>query len=121
VHPRFTDAEFAAYLAEIDVAILPYRFGTHSGWAEACYDAGTTVVSPDCGYFAEQHPGPVFGYGTTGLDAESLRDAVTLGLSTVRPPSDDRARRLQREWQRQWVRDQMVDLYLGAITAVAAA
>ena len=39
VHPRFTDAELIEYLTDVDVVVLPYRFGTHSGWAEACYDA----------------------------------------------------------------------------------
>lgn len=115
VHPRFSDAEFAAYLVDVDVAVLPYRFGTHSGWAEACYDAGTTVVSPDCGYFAEQHPGTVFAYGTEGLDASGLRLAVRLGLESRKSPRENRARRLQRDWQRQWVRDQMVELYDGAV------
>lgn len=121
VHPRFTDAEFAAYLTDIDVAVLPYRFGTHSGWAEACYDAGTTVVSPDCGFFAESHPGPVFRYDTTGLDAIGLRRAVALGLGSLRPSGEDHARRHRRASQRQWVRDRMVELYDGAISSVAAA
>ena len=29
-HPRFDDRELIAYLAGLDVAVLPYRFGTHS-------------------------------------------------------------------------------------------
>jgi hypothetical protein len=120
-HPRFTDAEFAAYLAAVDVAVLPYPFGTHSGWAEACYDAGTTVVSPDCGFFAEQHEGPVFRYGPTGLDAAGLRRAVVLGLESSRPRGEDHARRLERSRQRLWVRDRMVDVYDAAISTAMAA
>lgn len=115
VHPRFTDAEFATYLTEIDVAVLPYRFGTHSGWAEACHDAGTVVVSPDCGFFAEQHPGPVFAYGATGLDDAGLRRAVARGVAASTPAGDGGAKRCQRTWQRQWVRDRMVDVYVGAL------
>ena len=38
--------------------MLPYRFGTHSGWLEACYDLGTPVLAPDCGFYAEQRPVP---------------------------------------------------------------
>ena len=30
----------------LDVSVLPYRFGTHSGWLEACYDLGTTCSRP---------------------------------------------------------------------------
>ena len=87
VHPRFTDDELAAYLLEVDVVVLPYRFGTHSGWAEACYDAGVTVVSPRCGFFAEQHPGPVFDYGAAGLDAEkpAARGQSRLEVRSTRP------------------------------------
>ena len=40
-------------------SVLPYRFGTHSGWLEACYDLGTAVVAPTCGFYAEQQPLPV--------------------------------------------------------------
>ncbi|TPG27364.1 hypothetical protein EAH80_29030 [Mycobacterium hodleri] len=121
VHPRFTDDELAAYLLEVDVVVLPYRFGTHSGWAEACHDAGTTVVSPRCGFFVEQHPGPVFDYGPTGLDGAELRRAVSLGVQTSRTVGEDREKRSGRARERQWVRDRMVDLYVGAMaTAVAA-
>ena len=56
VHDYFTDDELWDYLSSLDVSVLPYRFGTHSGWLEACYDLGTTVLAPDCGYYAEQRP-----------------------------------------------------------------
>src|SRR5690606_34862620 len=32
VHDYFSDAELWEYLASLDVSVLPYRFGTHSGW-----------------------------------------------------------------------------------------
>ena len=118
VHPRFSEAEFATYLTEIDVAVLPYRFGTHSGWAEACYDAGTVVVSPDCGFFAQQHPGPEFTYGAAGLDDAGVGRAVAQALEARRPAGGGGARRLQRTWQRRWVRDRMVDVYAAAVDAV---
>jgi len=56
VHSRFSDAELWDHLAGLDVSVLPYRFGTHSGWLEACHDLGTTVVAPDCGFYDQQAP-----------------------------------------------------------------
>jgi glycosyltransferase involved in cell wall biosynthesis len=56
VHDYFTDDELWDYLESLDVSVLPYRFGTHSGWLEACHDLGTTVVAPDCGHYADQRP-----------------------------------------------------------------
>ena len=34
------DDELWDYLQSLDVSVLPYRFGTHSGWLEACHDLG---------------------------------------------------------------------------------
>jgi len=77
IHPYFGDDELWTYLSSIDVSVLPYRFGTHSGWLEACHDLGTGVVAPDCGFFAEQRPCNVFGFGEgKPLDVPSLGAAV---------------------------------------------
>jgi glycosyltransferase involved in cell wall biosynthesis len=76
VHDFFSDAELWEYLAALDVSVLPYRFGTHSGWLEACHDLGTTVVAPDCGYYREQGPVIEYSNGDDGFDADSLRDAA---------------------------------------------
>ena len=57
VHERFDDEELAAYLCDLDISVLPYAFGTHSGWLESCYDLGTAVLAPDVGFYADQHPG----------------------------------------------------------------
>ena len=75
-HDYFSDAELWEYLNTIDVSVLPYRFGTHSGWLEACFDLGTTVVAPSCGFYAEQRPCLIYGHDETGLDAASLAGAV---------------------------------------------
>ena len=40
VHDCFSDEELWTYLESLDVSVLPYRFGTHSGWLEACHDLG---------------------------------------------------------------------------------
>jgi hypothetical protein len=60
----------------IDVSVLPYRFGTHSGWLEACFDLGTAVIAPSCGFYAQQRPCLIYGHDETGLDAASLARAV---------------------------------------------
>jgi hypothetical protein len=75
-HDYFSDEELWEYLEAIDVSVLPYRFGTHSGWLEACFDLGTAVVAPSCGYYAEQRPCLTYGHDETGLDAASLARAV---------------------------------------------
>ena len=83
VHERFSDEALASYLAELDVYVLPHRFGTHSGWLEACRDVGTRVVAPSCGFYGEQWP-EVLTYGNDeacGLDAAGLGQAVALALT----------------------------------------
>jgi glycosyltransferase involved in cell wall biosynthesis len=75
-HDYFSDEELWEYLHAIDVSVLPYRFGTHSGWLEACFDLGTTVIAPSCGFYAEQRPCVIYRHDETGLDAASLAGAV---------------------------------------------
>jgi glycosyltransferase involved in cell wall biosynthesis len=72
----FTEAELWAYLASLDVSVLPYRFGTHSGWLEACRDLGTAVLAPDCGYYADQGHVETFVNNPSRFDASSVTDAV---------------------------------------------
>ncbi|TYL49951.1 glycosyltransferase family 4 protein [Nocardioides sp. BGMRC 2183] len=76
VHDYLSDRAFVDYLDGLDVSVLPYRFGSHSGWLEACRDVDTTVIAPSCGFYAEQ--GPVLTYVHDGetFDASSLADAV---------------------------------------------
>ncbi|MDO8188522.1 hypothetical protein Q5424_18900 [Conexibacter sp. JD483] len=76
VHPYFGDDELWAYLGALDVSVLPYRFGTHSGWLEACHDLGTIVVAPSCGFYAEQQPVLTYAHDDRGLDPESLARAI---------------------------------------------
>ncbi|MFI1453845.1 glycosyltransferase family protein [Streptomyces roseus] len=77
VHDYFDDDQLWDYLASLDLSVLPYLFGTHSGWLEACHDLGTAVAAPDCGFYAEQRPCLTYGHSQQGgLDEESLREAV---------------------------------------------
>jgi hypothetical protein len=82
VHDYLSDRDLWCYLGSLDVSVLPYRFGTHSGWLEACRDLGTTVVAPTCGFYAEQ--GPVLSYvrDESSFDPESLRSAVRRAYET---------------------------------------
>jgi glycosyltransferase involved in cell wall biosynthesis len=81
-HPYFDDDELWDYLASLDVSVLPYRFGTHSGWLEACFDLGTTVVAPSCGFYAQQRPCLTYGHDDKGLDAAALVEAVGVTYAT---------------------------------------
>jgi len=76
VHDCFSDEELWQYLESLDVSVLPYRFGTHSGWLEACYDLGTTVLAPTCGYIVEQRPCLTYRHDEHGLDTGSLQAAI---------------------------------------------
>ncbi|KQT89684.1 hypothetical protein ASG49_16540 [Marmoricola sp. Leaf446] len=76
VHDYLTDAELWDYLHRLDASVLPYRFGTHSGWLEACRDLGTAVVAPTCGFFADQGPVHSYDLDEERFDADSLVAAV---------------------------------------------
>ncbi|MGZ8803672.1 MAG: glycosyltransferase [Microbacterium sp.] len=55
-HDRLSDSDLEAALSGLDVCVLPYRHGTHSGWLELCWDLGVSVAAPGVGFYAEQHP-----------------------------------------------------------------
>lgn len=76
IHDYFDDDELWQYLASLDLSVLPYRFGTHSGWLEACRDLGTAVLAPNCGYYRDQAPVMLYLQDDDGLDADSLGSAV---------------------------------------------
>ena len=74
------------------MSVLPYRFGTHSGWLEACRDLGTTVVAPDCGYYADQGPVLTYRMDEHRYDADSLAPPSSLRARTLpRRPTSTRA------------------------------
>nr|WP_260606988.1 glycosyltransferase [Streptomyces sp. WAC08241] len=96
VHDYFDDDDdLWKYLGGLDLSVLPYTFGTHSGWLEACHDLGTAVAAPDCGYYAQQRPCLTYGHSQRdGLDAGSLEEAVREAYRTRpvrRASADDRA------------------------------
>jgi glycosyltransferase involved in cell wall biosynthesis len=54
MRPFPTDEEVVEFLAECDVLIMPYRWGTHSGQLELAFDLNLIPVIADNGYYAEQ-------------------------------------------------------------------
>jgi len=99
VHDYFDDDALWDYLEGLDASVLPYRYGTHSGWLEACRDLGTAVIAPDCGYYAEQGPVHSFHLQESGLDAASLVEAVRRAQAAGRP--DPVPIQLREEQRRQ--------------------
>lgn len=100
VHERFDDDALADHLRGLHVSVLAQRFGSHSGWLEACRDAGTAVVAPSSGFHAEQWAA-VHTYRHDeehGLDPESLAWAVRTAVATPSPaPADPVWRARQQE------------------------
>lgn len=99
VHPYYTDDESWDYLSS--VSALPYRFGAHSGWLQACFDLGTAVIAPSCGFYGEQRPCGVFNFTEATFDAESLHHAVHVAYGrwvdgTAAPRASWAQRRLER-------------------------
>jgi beta-1,4-mannosyltransferase len=97
-HEYFSEPELFAYLASLDACVLPYRFGTHSGWLEAALDVGTPVAVPDCGHYADQDASVAqFRLSPAGVDEDSLLNAVgELLLLRGLPGLDATGRRRQR-------------------------
>jgi len=106
VHDFMSDDEFFGYLASLDLSVLPYRFGTHSGWLEACRDLGTGVAAPTCGFYADQGPVHSFDLDEHSFDEESLVTAVKQAYAEGAPePLTVAERRLQRRHIAQAHRD----------------
>ncbi len=98
VHDFLPDQDLWAYLSSLDVSVLPYRFGTHSGWLEACRDLGTTVVAPDVRLLRLAGPG-ARATSTTRRRTTRTRSPPRSGRPTRRGPTSAASvqeRRLQR-------------------------
>lgn len=119
--PYLDDAEIEAWLAELDLFVLPYRHGTHSGWVELSYDLGVRVAGTDVGHIRSQHPSE-FRVVDLG-DPRTLADAMTWAADArCTSPAHDllAARRVERHDERRAVRDAHADLYSAAIAGVSA-
>jgi hypothetical protein len=75
--PRASEAALAADLSALQVSLLPYRHGTHSGWAELCWDLAVPVVGTPVGYVAEQHDDLGWFTAADPTDPGSLAGALS--------------------------------------------
>lgn len=79
-HERYSDDGLLDHLASLSAVVLPYRFGTHSGYLEACRDVGTAVVAPAVGCYHDQHNCPTFSIDDIeGTLPRALRAALSGG------------------------------------------
>ncbi|WP_278102687.1 glycosyltransferase [Microbacterium proteolyticum] len=113
---RLDDDALAAWLADLDVCLLPYSHGTHSGWAELCYDLAVPVVGTRVGHVAAQHPADfhAFRIGDPVSLERAIVDATAGGWSVA--GSDARGaevarRRVDRLDERERVRQAHVAVY----------
>lgn len=110
---RLSDAEIEAWIAGLDLFVLPYAHGTHSGWAEICFDLGVPVAGTAVGHIGEQHPSEFLSIDLD--DARSLASAVRAAAGR-REPSTQRAARLAQRHagrlaEREAVRAAHAELY----------
>ncbi|HEV7950941.1 MAG TPA: glycosyltransferase [Glaciihabitans sp.] len=122
-HPRYNDESLVASLAALDVAVLPYRHGTHSGWVELCWDLGVPVVGPQVGYAALQHNEPeffaTFEAGNSGSLVLAIERVLDAPLA-VRSGSEERGslqerRRKARLHERSVIAEAHVAVYRRAL------
>ncbi|MBB1510857.1 glycosyltransferase family 1 protein [Tessaracoccus sp. MC1756] len=115
VHDYYSDDELWDYFLSLDLSVLPYRFGTHSGWLEACYDVGTHVLAPLLGHYHDQHPG-IFGY-RVGDDGPSVAD-IAAALDALPDAAPWRADPDERHAERQFLAGCHADIYRRAMARV---
>ncbi len=124
--PRLDDDELAAWLAELDACLLPYRHGTQSGWAELCHDLAVPVIGTRVGHMAAQHPADfhTFGVGDPVSLARAIVGATDPAWSTPGTPrraAEVARRREERTAERDAVRAAHLAVYRSALSAEDAA
>ncbi len=119
VHDRLTDEQLVEHVRGLDLSVLAYAHGTHSGWVELCHDLGTTVLAPHTGHWVEQQPMLTFGWGPDGdPDAGQIFSAVRLAfLDRPRWEADP----AQRATQQREVSRRHEELYAAVLGAARTA
>ncbi len=79
VRDRPDDAALLAEIDALDVALLPYGHGTHSGWVELCFDRGVPVAGPRGLPMATQHPEAYAGLADADDAGRAVLDALAAG------------------------------------------
>jgi hypothetical protein len=110
VHPRVDDAGLLDYLRGLDVSVLGYGFGTHSGWLELCHDLGVPVVAGRVGFLHQQQALVQVDLHDPGALADGLAQALTPGPASAATADARLAQRLEiagahRELYRQVAAD----------------
>ncbi len=117
LHDRLPDEDLATDLRALDVLVLPYRHGTHSGMVELCHDLGTAVVASDVGRWHEQQEVATYRTTASGPDPGSLRDA----LARAAGRRAGAASLAERTAQRTCLARTHDEVYRRAVTGVPAA
>ncbi len=84
---RTDDQSLWEWLSGLDALVLPYRWGTHSGWIESCHDVDTSVIAPPIGCYVDQH-------SVTTLSLDAPASEVGPAIQALRPTGIDRDARL---------------------------
>lgn len=118
VHDFYSDEQLWDYLAGLDLSVLAYRFGTHSGWLEACYDLGTRVLAPSVGFYHQQHPGVL----SFDWDRHGVPDAhkIAAALDEVHTEGEWRSTLSDRLTQRQDIAREHARVYRAALEGRAS-
>lgn len=114
VHERFDDAGLLAYLRGLDVSVLGYGHGTHSGWLELCHDLGVPVLAGRVGFLREQQP-------LVEVDLHDPDDVAAGLVAALAPPPGSAATRDGRLAQRRDVAAAHRDLYRAVAARTGAA
>ena len=115
VHEIYTDEQLHDYLRGLDLSVLAYRFGTHSGWHELGHDLGTRVLAPTVGFYHDQHPG-VLGFD---WDHSGAPDAAQVGAALAALPGMGawQASARERAAQRRRIAATHAEVYRRAVAA----
>ncbi|WP_168582912.1 glycosyltransferase [Gephyromycinifex aptenodytis] len=84
VHDPLEDDALFDSIAHLDLAVLPYASGTHSGWLEMCHDLGTPVLAPDLPMASQR---PCLVYRRAQLPGSLVR-AVEAATAAGQSPAD---------------------------------
>lgn len=113
-HDPMDNETLHTHVRSLDVSLMAYAWGTHSGWIEMCHDLGVRIVAPDLGFYREQHDPVLFD---PSRSPASMTDALerALDLGPPQPPG-----RAQRERERDVIAAQHAQVYRAAARAAHA-
>jgi hypothetical protein len=114
VEPRPDDAGLTNRVGSVDVVVLPYRTGSHSGLLELCRDVGVRPVAPATGCYRDQWD-QVVEFRVDG-DVEASLSTAVARAARLGPVVPDRQG--WRVGQLAAIRAAHLDAYRNAVTVV---